>query len=65
MAVQVDQEVYDGLERVRVSGDTNMLDRRAVQFFANQNNDYATVMWIEDNPREYSKGIFEGFEVTA
>ena len=62
MAVEIPAEVYEGLERVRWEGRTNMLDREAVQFLANENEDYATVVWIEDNKDLYAQGIFAGFE---
>lgn len=62
MAVEMPREVYEGLERVRRGGRTNMLDREAVQFYANENGDYATVLWLDDHRDLYAKGIFEGFE---
>lgn len=62
MAVEVSREVFDGLERVRRAGATNMLDREAVQFYANENEDYATVVWLEDHKDLYAQGIFAGFE---
>lgn len=63
MAILVPEAVLDGLERVRQEGKTNMLDRLAVQYYANENDDYEMVLWLEDNPRLYAHGVFEGFEV--
>lgn len=62
MAVKVPAKVLDGIDAVRDSGKTNMLDSRAVQFYANKMEHYETVLWIEDNRSEYGRGIFEGFE---
>lgn len=62
MAVRVPAEVLEGLERVRAGGRSNMLDRPAVQRLAHENEDYATVLWIEENKELYSRGIFSGFE---
>lgn len=62
MAVRVPEEVYEGLERVRSEGRTNMLDRPAVQRLAHENEDYAAVLWVEENPELYARGIFSGFE---
>ena len=63
MAVQVSTEVFEGLERVRHEGHTNMLDRDMVQRLAHENEDYATVIWLEDNKNLYTQGIFAGFEL--
>lgn len=62
MAVKVPQAVADGLERVRRDGRINMLDRRGVQYIANDLDEYATVAWIEDHPTEYRRAMFEGVE---
>lgn len=62
MAVEVPREVFEGLERVRVGGRSNMLDRPAVQRLAYENEDYAAVLWLEDNKELYAQGVFEGFE---
>lgn len=63
MPVKVPQAVADGLERVRQDGRVNMLDRRGAQYIANDLDEYATVVWIEDHPVEYRRLIFEGLEV--
>ncbi len=62
MAVTVPAEVLKGLEHVRRSGKTNMLDRLTVQYLAYHAEYFETVLWIEDNPRLYAEGIFSGFE---
>lgn len=63
MPIKVPQKVYDGIEAVRKSGKTNMLDRNAVQVMCNVMGFYDAVLWIEDNKREYAAAIFTGFEV--
>lgn len=63
MPVKVPQKVYDGIEAVRKSGLTNMLDRNAVQTLCDKMKFYDAVIRIGDNEREYARAIFEGFEV--
>jgi len=65
MSVKVPQKVYDAIEAVRRSGLTNMLDRNAVQVLCDRMGFYEAVIWIEDNKQEYSKAIFEGFEIIS
>ncbi len=62
MTVKVMKSVFEGLERVRESGATNMLDVNTVQRLAHENEDYATVLWLEDNKDQYARGVFEGIE---
>ena len=45
---------------IRDSGVTNMLDTRAVQYYANQREFYELVCFIEDHRREYVSFIFNG-----
>ena len=60
-AIKVPAEVLEGLEGVRRTGFTNMLDRNAVQYWADHFEYYETVCWIEENPKLYAEGIFHGF----
>ena len=62
MKVKAPQAVIDGIEEVRKSGKTNMFDRRAVQYWADKNEAFETVCWLEEHPREYGQGLFNGFE---
>lgn len=62
MAVKVPVSVLEALEAIRKEGNVNMLDRQGVQIEASDAGEYETVIWIEDNKKEYSRGIFEGFE---
>lgn len=63
--VRVPQTVLEGLETVRRTGFTNMLDRNAVQYWADHFEYYETVVWIEENPKLFAEGIFRGFEAEA
>ena len=63
MTVRIPRLVYEGIEAVRQSGRTNMLDRTTVQRLCMKLSYYNAVVWLELNKREYAKGIFEGFEV--
>jgi len=63
MTVRIPRLVYEGIEAVRQSGRTNMLDRIRVQKLCMKLGYYNAALWIQSNEREYSKGIFEGFEV--
>jgi len=59
---RVPREVLEGIEAVRESGRTNMLDRRMVQVVADELEFFATVLWLEDNGPAYARGLFHGFE---
>ena len=59
--VPVTQEVFDGLEAVRRSGMTNMLDRTTVLMLAREWGFEATADWIESAGRKtYGELIFRG-----
>ena len=53
--------VYDGLEAVRRSGLTNMLDRPRVIEIAELWGYDETAAWLRENRRLYAEGIFAGF----
>ena len=61
--VRVPAEVLDGLEAVRSSNLTNMLDRPMVAKLAAEMGFFETTEWIMDHRKEYAEGIFRGFEV--
>ena len=60
--VRVPREVLEGIEAVRETGRTNMMDCMAVQFMANELEFFQTVVWLEDNRKAYAQGLFNGFE---
>lgn len=60
--VRVPQAVLDGLEAVRQSGLTNMLDRPVVARLAREFGFERAARWIETHRKQYAEGIFRGFE---
>jgi len=62
--VEVPRGVLDGLEAVRQSGLTNMLDRAAVALLAAEFGFEDAARWIETHKKEFAAGIFRGFEAT-
>ncbi len=61
--IRITDAVWQGLEAVRQSGQTNMLDRPSVARIASKFGFYETADWIENNRSKYSQGIFKGFEI--
>ena len=53
---------WEGLEAVRLSGKTNMLDAPRVIEPALDMGHNATAFWIYENRPKYAEGIFRGFE---
>ncbi len=60
--VRVPADVLEGLEAVRLSGKTNMLDVPRVVELAYEMEHYATALWVHENRKQYAEGIFRGFE---
>ena len=60
--VSVPKPVLDGLEAVRRSGLTNMLDRPVVARLAKEFGFDETARWVEAHRKRFSEGIFRGFE---
>lgn len=59
--VEISKEVFDGLEFIRQSGFTNMLDRPTVLQLAREWEFDATADWIENSDRRtYAELIFKG-----
>lgn len=61
--VPIPADVFAGLEAVRRSGLTNMLDRPRVIEIAELWGYDATAEWLRTHRREYATGIFQGFQV--
>ena len=61
--VQIPEKVLEGIEVVRKSGRTNMLDRPAVAAIALELGYVDAAFWLEDkaNHTTYATGIFKGF----
>lgn len=60
--VRIPIDALEGLEVVRLSGKTNMLDAPRVIELALEMGYDATAFWVYENKRLYSQGIFLGFE---
>lgn len=59
--VEISKEVFEGLEFIRQSGMTNMLDRPTVLQLAREWEFDATADWIESADRKtYAELIFKG-----
>ncbi len=61
-AVRVPPDVREGLEAVRLSGLTNMLDRPAVARIAAAMGYDACARWVLEHRGLYARGVFYGFE---
>lgn len=59
--VRVPPDVLKGLEAVRQSGATNMVDRPAVVRLARMMGHDEAADWIEANRGLYSEAVFRGF----
>ena len=60
--VRVPKAVLDGLEAVRQSGLTNMLDRPVVARLAEEFGFEEAARWVETHRKQYAEAIFGGFE---
>ena len=61
--IPVPAVVWQGIEAVRLSGLTNMLDRPEVVRIARELDFTEAAGWIEAHPKEYAEGVFRGFVV--
>lgn len=59
--VKVPADVMEGLEAVRLSGKTNMLDAPRVIELAFEMGHEAAAFWVYENRKQYAEGIFRGF----
>lgn len=60
--LHMDEVVREQIMAIRDSGETNMLDTRAVQLIANREEFYELVVYLEDHRREYVSFILTGKE---
>ena len=61
--VSVEREVFEGIEAVRRSGQTNMLDRPRVADLANEMGFEQAARWVRENHDVFAQALFSGFEV--
>ncbi|MHB0999235.1 MAG: DUF5049 domain-containing protein [Armatimonadota bacterium] len=60
--IMIPKEVYDGLEAVRLSSKTNMLDVPRVIEIAMEMGYVDTAFWVYENRKAYASGVFSGYE---
>jgi len=60
--VPIAREILEGVEAVRRSGLTNMLDRPRVAQLAAEMGYPETSLWIQRHRDLYSRAIFQGFK---
>ncbi|HPD18017.1 MAG TPA: DUF5049 domain-containing protein [Planctomycetota bacterium] len=60
--VKVPKAVLDGLDAVRRSGLTNMLDHRVVAQLAEEFGFEEAARWVKAQRAQFAAGIFQGFE---
>ena len=63
--VPIPGDALEGLEAVRTSGKTNMLDVPVVIKLALDMGHPQTALWVREHQALYAVGIFRGFELTA
>lgn len=61
--IPIPAPAWQGIDAVRLSGLTNMLDRPVVVRLAGELGYPDAARWIEEHPKEYAEGIFRGFVV--
>jgi hypothetical protein len=61
--VAVPREVFEGLEAVRLSGLTNMLDRPRVAEIAENMGFMAAAQWVREDRERYARAVFNGVEM--
>lgn len=61
--VKVSAEVLEGLEAVRESGLTNMLDRGEVERIAETMGYGEAATFVREEQEKYAEGVFKGFAV--
>ncbi|MHB0998538.1 MAG: DUF5049 domain-containing protein [Armatimonadota bacterium] len=61
--IRIPKDVFDGLEAVRRSGKTNMLDVPVVIELAMEMHHVDTAIWVHENIKLYLSGLFNGFEL--
>jgi hypothetical protein len=63
--VPVPADVFEGIEAVRQSGVTNMLDRSRVAELAEAMGFDESARWVREHRELYAQAVFHGFEVAS
>jgi len=64
MKVPVPAKVFEGIEAVRLSGRTNMLDCHRVTEIAEDLGFDQAARWVQENRDRYAQAVFHGFDVS-
>ena len=56
--------MFEGLEVVQESEETNMLDYQTVRAVTTRMGYPEAALWVREHQHEYSEGIFRGFVTT-
>jgi hypothetical protein len=59
---EIPSPVLDGIEAVRATGDTDMLDWPVVAEISERLGFPDTARWVRENSRTYARGVFKGFK---
>jgi len=62
--VPIPTDVLEGLEAVRLSSKTNMLDAPRAIELAFEMGHYATALWVHESRKQYAEGVFRGFSAS-
>jgi len=60
--VKVTQKILDDIIDIRDTGQTNMLAHQEVMVIADSLGFFELVCWIQENPKDYRRGILRGFK---
>ena len=61
--IPIPSAVWHGVEAVRLSGRTNMLDRPMVVLLIEEMGFSEAARWVREHPEKYAEAIFHGFSV--
>lgn len=61
--VKVTQKILDDITDIRDTGQTNMLAHQEVMVIADSLGFFELVCWIQENPKDYRRGVMRGFRV--
>jgi hypothetical protein len=59
--VRVPKDVLEELESVHRYTRTEVLDIPTLRYVASETQKPALVLWVDENPQEYGRGLIDGF----
>jgi hypothetical protein len=60
--VRVPKDVLEELESVHRYTRTEVLDIPTLRYVASETQKSALVLWVDENPQEYGRGLIDGFQ---